>query len=72
MASALNVAVLMLQGRELKEPATAGQYNNAMYLPIPFISSENLEEVAASVEGKPGYYSYTSSLSIEDAEALFK
>ena len=26
MASALNVAVFMLEGRELKEPATAGQY----------------------------------------------
>jgi ribose transport system substrate-binding protein len=72
MASALNVAVLMLQGKELKEPATAGQYGNAMYLPIPFIDSSNLAEAAKQLEGKPGYYSYTSSLSIEDAEALFK
>ena len=72
MASALNVAVLLLQGKELKEPATAGQYGNAMYLPIPFIDSSNLAEAAAALEGKPGYYSYTSQLSIEDAEALFK
>ena len=72
MASALNVAVFMLEGRELKEPATAGQYGNAMYLPIPFIDSSNLSEAAAQVEGKPGHYSYTSALSIEDAEALFK
>nr|WP_034657712.1 ABC transporter substrate-binding protein [Chelativorans sp. J32] len=72
MASALNVAVLMLQGKELKEPATAGQYGNAMYLPIPFIDSENVKQVHAELEGKPGYYSYTSSLSIEEAEALFK
>lgn len=72
MASALNVAVLMLQGKELKEPATAGQYKNAMYLPIPFINSSNLDEAVKQVEGKPGYYSYTSQLSIEDAEALFK
>ena len=72
MASALNVAVLMLQGKELKEPATAGQYKNAMYLPIPFIDSSNLDEAVKQVEGKPGYYSYTSQLSIEDAEALFK
>ncbi|MER2537006.1 MAG: ABC transporter substrate-binding protein [Rhizobiaceae bacterium] len=72
MASALNVAVLMLQKKELKEPATAGQYKNAMYLPIPFIDSSNLEEVAKALDGKPGYYSYTSSLSIEDAEKLFK
>ena len=72
MASALNVAVLMLQGKELKEPATAGQYKNAHYLPIPFIDSKNLAEAAKQLEGKPGYYSYTSALSIADAEALFK
>jgi ribose transport system substrate-binding protein len=72
MASALNVAVLMLQGKELKEPATAGQYKNAMYLPIPFIDSKNLADAAKAVDGKPGYYSYTSQLSIADAEALFK
>lgn len=72
MASALNVAVFMLDGRELKEPATAGQYGNAMYLPIPFIDSGNLAEVAAELEGKPGHYSYTSSLSIDEAGALFK
>jgi ribose transport system substrate-binding protein len=72
MASALNVAVLMLQGKELKEPATAGQYGNAMYLPIPFIDSSNLDEAVKQVEGKPGYYSFTSQLSIDDAEALFK
>lgn len=72
MASALNVAVFMLEGRELKEPATAGQYKNAMYLPIPFIDSDNLAEAAKQVDGKPGYYSYTSALSIDEAEALFK
>lgn len=72
MASALNVAVLMLQKKELKEPATAGQYKNAMYLPIPFIDSSNLAEAAKQVDGKPGFYSYTSQLSIEDAEKLFK
>lgn len=72
MASALNVAVFMLKGRELKEPATAGQYKNALYLPIPFIDSTNVAEVHKALEGKPGYYSYTSQLSIDEAEALFK
>lgn len=72
MASALNVAVLMLEGKELKEPATAGQYKNAMYLPIPFIDSKNVAEVGKELDGKPGYFSYTSQLSIEDAEKLFK
>lgn len=72
MASALNVAVFMLEGRELKEPTTDGVYGNAMYLEIPFIDGTNVEEAAAQLEGKPGHYSYTSVLSIDDAEALFK
>nr|WP_321458515.1 ABC transporter substrate-binding protein [uncultured Cohaesibacter sp.] len=72
MASALNVAVFMLQGRELKEPAAAGQYKNALYLPIPFIDGDNVGTVAKELEGKPGFYSYTSSLSIDEAEAYFK
>ena len=72
MASALNIAVFMLEGKELKEPANSGQYGNALYLPIPFIDSDNLQDVTKSLEGKPGYYSYTSSISIDDAEKLFK
>jgi len=72
MASALNVAVLLLEGNELKEPATAGQYGNAMYLPIPFIDGSNVKDAAAEMDGKPGYYSYTDALSIDDAKALFK
>ncbi|WP_316863375.1 ABC transporter substrate-binding protein [uncultured Cohaesibacter sp.] len=72
MASALNVAVFMLQGRELKEPANAGQYKNALYLPIPFIDSQNVGEVAKELDGKPGFYSYTSALSIDEAEGYFK
>lgn len=71
MASALNVAVNILQGKKLKEPATAGVYGNAMYLPIPFISDQNLGDVAKVMDGAPGYASFTSSLSIEDASALF-
>lgn len=72
MASALNVAVLLMQGKELAKPATDGVYGNAIYLPIPFISGDNLAEAMSQLEGKAGYVSYTSSLSIEDAEALFK
>ena len=72
MASALNVAVLMLQGRELKEAADDGQYGNAIYLDIPFIDGTNLKEVAAQLDGKPGFYSFTDALTIDEAEALFK
>ena len=72
MASALNVAVFMLQGRELKEPADDGVYGNALYLDIPFIDSSNVDDVAAEMEGQPGHYSHTDQLSIEEAEELFK
>jgi len=72
MASALNVAVFMLKGRELKKPATDGQYKNSMYLPIPFVNSDNVKTVATALEGKPGHYSFTQSLSIDEAEAYFK
>ncbi len=72
MASALNVAVNLLQGKELKVPANQGVYKNAMYLDIPFIDGKNVKQVSAELEGKPGYYSYTSALSIEEANKLFK
>jgi len=46
--------------------------NSAIPLPIPFIDSNNVADAAKQLEGKPGYYSYTSSLSIDEASALFK
>lgn len=72
MASALNVAVNLLQDKELIEPANKGQYKNAMYLPIPLIDGTNVKQVHEELEGKPGYYSYTRALSIEEANKLFK
>lgn len=72
MASALNVAVFMLKGRKLKKPAIDGQYKNSMYLPIPFVNSDNVKTVATALEGKPGHYSFTQSLSIDEAESYFK
>src|SRR3546814_20997142 len=68
MASALNVTVLKLQGREFKDGVFGGVYGNAIYLPIPFISNENLEQVYEQVKNKPGYHSVSSSISIEEAE----
>jgi ribose transport system substrate-binding protein len=72
MASALNVAVLRLQGREFKDDVFGGVYGNAIYLPIPFISNENFEEVYEQVKDKPGYYSVTSSITVEEAEQFFQ
>ena len=39
MASALNVALLRLQGHEFKDGIFAGQFGNAIYIPFPFIDT---------------------------------
>jgi len=68
MASALNVAVLRLQGRQFKDGIFKGQYGNAIYLPIPLIDSSNFEKIYESVKDKPGYYSVTTVVTPEEAE----
>ncbi|WP_119459382.1 ABC transporter substrate-binding protein [Rhodospirillaceae bacterium SYSU D60014] len=71
MASALNVAVLKLQGHEFKDDVFGGVYGNAIYLPIPLITNENLDEVYAEVKDKPGYYSVTTVVTPDEAEQYF-
>ncbi|RUT34831.1 sugar ABC transporter substrate-binding protein [Arsenicitalea aurantiaca] len=72
MASALNVAVLRLEGREFKDDVFGGVYGNAIYLPIPLVTADNLEETRAGAEGQPGYYSVSTSLTVEEAEEFFQ
>lgn len=72
MASALNVAVLKLQGKEFKDGIFGGVYGNAIYIPIPFVSNNNLDEKLKEAEGKPGYWSVTDVVSIDDAAKFFK
>ncbi|MGD9739682.1 MAG: substrate-binding domain-containing protein [Bauldia sp.] len=71
MASALNVAVLRLLGEEFQDGIFGGVYGNALFLDIPFIDNTNLADAVAAAEGQPGYWSVTSTLSIDDAEAMF-
>lgn len=72
MASALNVAVLALQGREFREGVFEGPNENSIYIPIPFVDDDNLAENLASAEGKPGYWSVTATVTPEEAEAFFQ
>lgn len=72
MASALNVAVLRLQGKDFKEGIFGGVYGNAIFLDIPFISNDTLADAVAAADGKPGHWSVTDELSVEDAEAFFQ
>ena len=72
MASALNVAVLKLQGGEFEDGVLGGVYGNAIYLPIPFIDNTNFNQVYEQVKDKPGYYSVSSTISVDDAKKFFK
>ncbi len=71
MASALNVAVLLLQGGELKDGILEGQYGNALYLPIPFIDDSNVQATYEQVKDEADYYSVTSVVGPDEAEAEF-
>jgi ribose transport system substrate-binding protein len=72
MASALNVAVLKLQGHEFKDGVFAGQFGNAIYIPFPFIDNSNFEQAYEQVKDKPGYISVTSVVTPEQAMVYFK
>jgi len=72
MGSALNVAVLRLQGHEFKDGIMGGQYGNAIFLDIPFVDNNNLQDAVAQAEGKPGHWSVTAQVSIDDAMQYFK
>lgn len=72
MASALNVAVMLLNGGELQDGILEGRYDNVLYLPIPLITNDNLDEALSQVEGQPGHYSVTATVSPEEAEAFFQ
>lgn len=72
MASALNVAVLKLQGGEFKDGIMGGVYGNAIYIPIPFIDNSNLDQAFEQVKDKPGYYSVTATVLPDEAKQFFK
>jgi ribose transport system substrate-binding protein len=68
MASALNVAVLRLQGRQFKDGIFQGQYGNAIYIPIPLIDGSNFDKIYPQWKDKPGYISVSVVVSPEEAE----
>ena len=71
MASALNVAVLMLQGHKLKDGIFQGQYGNAIYIPIPLIDSSNFEQIYEKWKDKPGYISVSTVVTPEQAQQQY-
>lgn len=71
MASALNVAVLKLQGHEFKDGVFAGPNGTAIYIPIPLIDNSNVGQVYEQVKDKPGYFSVTTTVSPDEAMANY-
>jgi len=71
MANALHVAVLMLEGNKLKDGALAGPNGNALYVPTRLITSDNVAELAKSLEGKPDYTFVSLVLSPDELKAKF-
>jgi ribose transport system substrate-binding protein len=72
MASALNVAVLKLMGKQFKDGVFGGTYGNAIYIPIPFVDANNLADNLKAAEGKPGYWSVTATVTPDQAAQFFK
>src|SRR5687767_13565505 len=72
MASALNVAVHKLMGKEFKDGIFGGVYGNAIYIPVPMVTNETLADAQKQAEGKPGHWSVTQALSIDEAAQFFK
>ena len=72
MASALNVAVLRLQGKEFKDGVFGGTYGNAIYIPLPFVDNSNLAQAIEQARDKPGYWSVTAQVTPEQAAQYFK
>ena len=67
MASALNVAVLKLQGHEFKDGVFTGAQGTAIYIPIPLVDNANLNQTYEEVKDQPGYFSVTTTVSSDDA-----
>lgn len=71
MANALNVAVLLLEGKKLKEGARSGPNGNALYLPTKVITNKNLAEALKEVEGKPDYTFVSMLLTPSQIQKMF-
>lgn len=71
MASALNVAVMRLQGKQFKDGVFGGTYGNAIYIPIPFVDNASLPAALEQAKDKPGYWSVTTVVTPEQAAQFF-
>lgn len=71
MATAVNVAVLKLEGNKLKPNALAGPNGNALYVPTKLVSNDNLKDYVAELSGKPDYQYVTIVVAPEELKEKF-
>ncbi|PZO74404.1 MAG: sugar ABC transporter substrate-binding protein [Mesorhizobium amorphae] len=53
MGTALNVAVLMLEGNELKDDALQGPNGNSLYVPTRLVSTETIQTAVDELKDRP-------------------
>jgi ribose transport system substrate-binding protein len=73
MASAFEVAVQLLKGRELKDGILEGPYGNTIYIPIPnVVTNVNFDTVYNEYKDLPDYVSVDGYITPAQAERFFK
>lgn len=73
MASALEVAVHLLKGRELRDGVLEGPYNNTIYISIPaVVTNVNFDTVYSEYRSYPDYFSVDGYITPAQAERYFK
>ena len=72
-ASGLRVAVEMLQGKELKDSAIQGPFDNSVYVPIPGVVDEsNFQKTYEKIKDRPDSYTLDGTISQEEAQSYFQ
>lgn len=73
MASALEVAIQLLQGKEFKDGLLEGPYGNTVYIPIPsVVTNVNFDTVYNEYKDYPDYIAVDGYITPAQAERFFK
>lgn len=71
MATAVNVAVLKLEGNQLKDGVLGGTNGNALYVQTKLVSNDTLKDYAEQLKGKPDYYNMSIVVGPDELKSKF-
>lgn len=72
-ASGLRIAIGLLQGKQLKEGALKGPFNNSLYVPIPGqITQNNFQTEYEQIKSQPASYVLDGIIDQQTASSFFK